>query len=570
MLTAPPRASTAPFSVGQSCVVLGLSALSLVACGDGGSSPATAPDAGRAHGMDASIERAVDGPSAAKDTSTDSSRTPDASDASVCGDLATFSIVDQPPPGACFYPTGFVSMPLPNAGSGGPTAHLMPNSDAIIANLLSEATNGGVGAQPGGGSGGFITGSFASPGADDGGQIPLYFGTASDVVYKIINVKYCGPLFDPMAVKDAAGIITNLTFHAPAGALYSGQGGGDDNSLGVWDSSGEGISAGKVLGFYACCGGGTALPACPGVGPDGVMHAGTASDPCTFDPGGNEYCSWDDPKDGSGFGGGSAVDGSNGTGPYAAWIRNVELLAGHVLHAANWNTNCEATAGGTEPKVVFPASLEPGNGGALACTDQDALAPPNGSLYFLDYTDAQLDCLNPSKAMCNGADGKPVTKLDPLHYVFVEQLAHYGGYQSDTGGPASTPGSLNFYHVESSESYAYYAMHGFPTALTGSCADCYASFQDFFNAHCGGDYTDPTNWCYTNTRTAPSSAYAWETRIFYNLPFTLPGPTCGTADAAAGNCGVGKHLHIADPCVPVTMAGMASASNDGQTWNACP
>ena len=496
----------------------------------------------------------------------------DASDASLAGDIGAFSIVDQPAAGSpYFYPNGLVSKLLPNAGSGGPATHLMPNSDEVIAALLSETANGSVGRQPGGGSGGFITGSFASPGSDDGGQIPLYFGKASDVVYQPVNVKSCGPAFDLLATRDASGRIANLTFHAPAGALYSGQGGGDDNTLTVWDASGDGISAGKVVGFYTCCGGATALPACPGPGVDGIMHDGTAADPCTFNAGGaTPYCSWADPTKDSGFGGGSAADGSNGTGPYAAWIRNVELLAGHILHASNWNTDCEATAGGAEPKVVFPASLEPGNAGALACTDQSALAPPNGSLYFLDYTDAQLACLNPLMATCNGTDGKPVTKLDPLHYVFVEQLAHYGGYQSDTGGPASTPGSLSFYHVESSEPYAYYAVHGFPTALTGSCADCYSTFQDFFNAHCGGDYTDPTSWCYTNKRQPPDSAYAWETRVFYNLPLTLPGPTCSAADAGAGRCGVGKHLHIADPCVAVTMAGLATASNGGKTWNACP
>jgi hypothetical protein len=538
-----------------------------VGCGGGGASRG-APDASQeaADRLDSAVsDHSADGRVDAggrADASTDSSSS---------GDV-DYDILHQPPGGTSFfYPAGFVSIALPNAGKGGPTSHLMPNSDAVIAVLLSETSSGALGVQPGGGSGGFITGSFASPGADDGGQIPFYFGQGSDVVYKPIDVKYCGPLFDPMAEKDASGTITNLTFHAPAGALYSGQGGGDDNTLAIWDRSGDGISNGRVLGFYTCCGGATALPACPGLGADGVSHAGTSADPCTFNAGGETpYCSWADPAQGSGFGGGSAADGSNGSAPYSAWTRNLELLYGHVQHASNWNTNCEATAGGTEPKVVFPASLEPGNGGALACSDQGTLAPPNGSLYFLDYTTEQLDCLNPATSACDGADGKPVSKLDALHYVFVEQLTLYGGYQSDTGGPASTPGNLSFYHVESSEPYAYYSIHGFPNALTGTCADCYGTFQTFFNGHCSGAYTDPTNWCYTNARSSPDSAYAWETRIFYNLPSTFPGPTCTSTEAAAGNCGVGKHLHIADPCVAVSMSGMSSASNSGTTWTACP
>lgn len=445
----------------------------------------------------------------------------------------------------------------------------MPNSDKVISTLLSEAPNGSVGVLPGTGTGGFLTGSFASPGANDGGQVPLYFGTSTDPVYKVINLKHgqCGPIFQPLEVLNSSGYINNLTFHAPTGAQFSGQGGGDDNSIAVWDVSGSGISNGKLLGFYTCCGGATALPACPGIGADGLNHAGTQSDPCAMNAeGGGPYCNYADPN-GTGFASGSAVDGSNGTGPYSAWTRNVEIEAGHIYHAANSSTSCEATAGGAEPNVVFPAVNYGQTGyGALKCTNQSALGPPNGSLYFLDYTDTQLGCLNPSQPTCTGADGKVVNKLDPIHYVFIEQLAHYGSYESDTGGPASTPGGWAYYHVESSQSYSYYSTHGYPTALTGICPFCYGVFQNLMNSHCSGSYTDPTNWCYTNNRSSPNSTNAWEMRIFYNLPVNLPGPTCTTAQAAAGNCGVGKHLHMADPCVAVGMAGLTSA---GQ-WNACP
>lgn len=534
----------------------------------------TSPPGGTAGAADAAADATAPLPDAAPspDAPHDASTGADAAPAldGATGDAAPYDILNQPPGDVSFfYPHGLVSTPLPNAGAGGPTAHLMPNSDAVIATLLGETAAGGLGVQPSSSSGGFLTGTFASPGSDDGGQVPLYFGRKSDVVYRPIDVKACGPLFEPLAQR-TGGLITNLAFHAPAGALFSGQGGGDDNSLAIWDESDEGISGGKVLGFYTCCGGATSLPACPGVGADGVAHAGTEADPCTFKAGGAAYCSFADPVAGSGFGGGSAIDGSNGTGPYSAWIRNLELLYGHVQHASNWNTNCEATAGGGEPRIVFPATLEPGNGGALPCANPMALAPPNGALYFLDYTSAQLDCMNPQKAACNGADGKPVTKLDALHWVFIEQLARFGGYQSDTGGPPSTPGNLAFYHVESSESYAYYGAHGFPSALTGTCPDCYGTFQTFFNQHCDGAVGDANSWCYVNKRTPPSSAFAWETRMFYGLPFTLEGPTCSAALAASGQCGVGKHLHIADPCVAVAMAGLPQAMGSGRTWAACP
>ena len=484
--------------------------------------------------------------------------------ASFIGIRTTWNILHQPPGDTpFFYAKALVSKPLPNAGSGGPTAHLMPNSDAVIAVLLDETANGGV---PYHGGGGLITGSFASPGANDGSVIPLYFGQATDPVYRPVDVKNAGPNFASLAKKNAAGYVTNLTFHAPNGATYSGWGGGDDNFMVVWDISGQGISNGKTVGFYSSGGYGKTLPACPGVGADGARHAGTPSDPCTFKAGGHAYTVWADPINGTGFGGDLIT---NGFQPYAAWIRNVELLSGHVWHATNIGTDCEATAGGKEPNVVFPASLTSG-AGAMACTDQMALAPPNGSLFFLDYTAAQLDCLNPAKPVCNGADGKPIKKLDALQYVFIEQLTMFGGYEADTAGPATQPGGLHFDHAESSEPYAYYASHGFPTALTGTCPDCYGTFQNFFNAHCSGAASDPNNWCYVNKRKPPDSAYAWETRFFYGMPFNLPGPTCSEAKAAAGQCGVGKHLHIADPCVAVAMAGLSAASHEDHTWTACP
>jgi hypothetical protein len=541
-------------------------AIALLALGFGCDKGAAPPQADAGSSLEddagASTDDAGGGNEDAGGTGTDAGSPGDAGEISCAG---PWTITSQPPVSCLFYPNGLVSMRLPNAGNGGPTAHLMPNSDRVVSTLLGYSSNGAV---PYAGGGGFLTGTFASPGYDDGGEIPLYIAKPTDPVYKPINVTSCGPVFAPLAQKSSSGLITNLTFHAPSGALYSGYGGGDDNTLTVWDLSGKGISNGKVLGFYTCCGGMTTLPACPGVMPaDGKYHAGTDADPCVMDAqGGGNYCSWDDPQTGSGFGGGSAADGSNGTGPFAAMARFKEILSGSIPHAMNANTSCEATAGSAEPKVVFPATLEPGNSGAFACQDQTALAPPNGALFFLDYTDAQLDCMNPARPTCTGPDQAAVPKLNAVQYVFVEQLCHYGWYQSDTGG--GSPGGLSTYHNEASEPYLYYSENGFtdPNALTGDCPDCFQTFQTFMNANCSGLDTDPTNWCYTNTNTPPGSAFRWETRIFYGIPLNLSGPACTEAEATADACGVGKHLHIADPCVPVTMAGLQSS---GQ-WSACP
>jgi hypothetical protein len=47
-----------------------------------------------------------------------------------------WSIENQPPTHCTPYPKGLFQMKLPNAGKGGPTDHLAPDSDAIAANSL--------------------------------------------------------------------------------------------------------------------------------------------------------------------------------------------------------------------------------------------------------------------------------------------------------------------------------------------------------------------------------------------------------------------------------------------------
>ena len=218
-----------------------------------------------------------------------------------------YSIVNQPPVSTpAFYPNGLVSKTLPNAGTGGPTNHLMPNSDAVIAILVGATANGGLRNQPSSTGGGFGTGHFGAPGQNDYNNVPLYFGAASDPVYKPINVKRCGTAFEPLAVRNGSGIITNLTFHIPSGAQFSGQN-GSDQTVQTWDQSGSGISNGKTVSFYAYGQGAFALPACPessASSPDGHAHAGTQADPCVFNAsGGQPYCSWDDPLNGTGYNG---------------------------------------------------------------------------------------------------------------------------------------------------------------------------------------------------------------------------------------------------------------------------
>jgi hypothetical protein len=536
-----------------SVVLLGVVAACSSSHGSGQTSDAPrtpgAPD-----GSDAAILTHDSGPEASRPPPAEAAA-PDAED------IEAYSIVHQPSGSTpAWYRQGLTTVPLP----ANVVSHLMPNSTGIVSFALDATTAGGIADQPGTGYGGFITGSYSTPGVNDGGNTPMYFGTASDPVYVTTNVKTCGAEFEPHAERNASGVITNLTFHAPSGATYSGYGGGTDNAMGVWDISGTGISNGMALGFYTCCGGATALPKVPS---ECGGHAGTEADPCPFSAGGESaYCNWSDPIHGRGYDEGGAVS-SVGFGWMSGSNRFQEILSGHILHANFAESHCEATGGSAEPNVVFPSD----SGGALKCDDQSALAPPNGALFFLDYTSEELDCMNPAMPACTGADGRPVTKLDAVQYIFIEQLARFGAYETDTGGPSDSPGdAFNSYHNESSEPYRYYSLQGLvPDPLNGSCPDCLPQFIDLMNAHCLGPVSEPT-WCYVNTRSAPSSAFSWETRIFYGMPFNLSGPTCSASSAAADQCGVANHLHVADPCVAVTMAGLSTGTGGGTSWDACP
>jgi hypothetical protein len=509
-------------------------------------------------------------------------------DAGPTVDAGPYTVVDQPPASSnFFYPGEFAAKPIQSAGSGGPLVegHLMPNSDAVIQTITQY--NKTTGQPPGPQtyacgrstcwSGGFVTGAFASPGGDDLGSMPIYYAKMSDPVYRVTNVPYpngCGPNFAPLAT-NKGGYIGNLVFHAPLQAQTSGAGSSaSDTALGIWDLSGDAsdISDGHAIGFYYY--GAFTLPL-PG------SHAGTMQDPIPFAAGGQDaYCAWDNPSSPSQqgqWGSGSGGNGSNEPGVFGNLNRLSEVLSGQIHHAGQGNVACEATAGGAEPNAVFPSK----SGGALKCTDQSAMAPPNGSHYFMDYTTDQLNCMNPSMPSCTGADGNPITKLDSFHYTLIEQLTSYGWFESDTGGPASDPtngglGSWSFYHVESSQPYVYYEANGYidPDPLTGTCPYCYQTFESYMKAHCPIPEASPmpdSQECYDAQRASPDSAHQWTTRMLNNISGNIPGPGngaygCSLAQSKAGNCGPGFHLHIADPCVDVAAAGLSSYGR----WTACP
>ena len=281
-----------------------------------------------------------------------------------------FTILNLPVHAVDILPNGVMSKKLPHDGAGGPT-QLMPNSDAIIAHIFSEGSNGLSTILPGGGFGGLISGHEDAPGPNDFGNTAIYFGNSTDPIYHITGIKNCGTYFAPLATKDSNGYITNIFIHAPNAAQFSNPGGGDQD-ITIWDQSGSGLLNGWTLDLYQW-GGGTpyTLPACG------------SGQTCTFNRG-NGYCGLVKPQSSvSGAGGCGGLSSNHQCGLEGSAYFS-ELDSGHILHAAHGGTGCEGTAGGAEPYVVFPNITA---SGALKCTSTTELAPPNAALFFLDYTD---------------------------------------------------------------------------------------------------------------------------------------------------------------------------------------
>ncbi len=492
-----------------------------------------------------------------------------------------YTITSQPPvtSPSFFYndSASLFTKRIPNAGNGGPYSHLMPGGTTVLQTQIGWDSHGNA-PPPAGASGGTLTGGWASWGARDQSGQPMYISKLTDPVYKIIAPR-CGSTFEPLAARDGNGNLTNLLLHAPNGAAASGCVAGttcsSDSAINVWDLSGDtaDISNGYAIHMYSDATG-MALPLKSGSG-----HAGTIADPIPYNaPGGGSYCGWANPASGRDYDNGAGAI-SNSAAPYSAMNRWAEMVNGHFYHAQHAVAFCEGTSGGNEPNVVFPNSGSRlttgtpaywGDSGALKCSNQ-ATSWPNGALFFLDYTQAQLDCMDPGKpgTTCNGADGNPIVKLDPAHFAYIEQLTLYGWYEADTGGA----GPLGQYHQEGGEAYLYYHNAGVtsPDPLTGTCQFCFQTYENYMATHCPGPYTDGTKWCYPLSPDS-NDGQAYELRIWYAMPTTLPGPNngandCSLAAATAGNCGVGKHLFIADPCVAVGLAGLAEDPT-GQ-WSAC-
>lgn len=186
--------------------------------------------------------------------------------------------------------------------------------------------------------------------------------------------------------------------------------------------------------------------------------------------------------------------------PAALVLKFDEWMSGTIGHAIYLNTMCEAKG------VVFPA---PGPYQALNCDQRPWDAgprPKHGSLYFFDYTDEQIDAMN----------------LPAWQKPMITAMSHYGGYIGDTGGhkyDGTVPS-----RIEGAEAYA--------TRGIDAPVFTWLEGQRGVKSH-----VDTGSTVYTG---------GWWANLGNHTGVNCPDTPCGVL----------QHIHIADECVPLGMAGL--------------
>jgi hypothetical protein len=369
-------------------------------------------------------------------------------------------------------------------------SHLAPNSDTIAKCVLNDCGNDVPHT-----AWGFSTFDDKT-GVNDGDE-PLYYSTASDPYY----------VYTSACDHPAAGAYNpvGIPFHAPNDALYST--GASDQFFTVWDQTTDKVIAGynSSYGFT-----GRSIGACPGNG-----HLGTKTDPCPIV--GQHYCSISDWSDPAGYGitGGDSL----GSGGYATHARIQEFIAGVIPHAIYLQSTC--TVG-----HVFPA-----NGDTFQCSGNLVDHGPEGALYFLDYTDAQIAAMN----------------APDWQKAVITAMSRYGGYVGDTTGGYGD--GLGGWRLEGPAAYTY---SGVPNPGT-------PFWQARQNATTGNVYCGPhTEQGKTTTQCNIRFLNLVDQATNALIRMTGPGGTdsSGHSCAIAPGCDLSGHIHLADACVAKGLAGV--------------
>jgi hypothetical protein len=363
--------------------------------------------------------------------------------------------------------------------------HLAPNSDPISVNVLQD--NGGWGPFTWN-DGWWGLRSWSTPGLNDCCSMPLYYATANDPWYVITGCDYApahstGP-WNPIGIP----------FHAPNQAEFNLS--YSDNYLGVWDQSQN-----YLVEFYEYGHPGATLPAC---------GATSASDACPIHMHSCAIAKFDTSQD---WGGVSSTRPGD-FAPFMGVIRLQELMQGQINHALFLDLDCVVSPP-VFPDVVKSMAWPCGVPPAPSVSNR----PREGSLFFLDYSDAQIQSMN----------------IPQWQKTVLTAFAHYGGYAGTTGLGGSTISP----YMESGQAYSQqHVANPFPQ---------WAASQPGVTKGCN----------------ASDCRYVF--RFFDRVPW-VNGPTC-PASSHPNGCDLSHHLHIADPCVAAGLANQpANASTPPCVW----
>ena len=392
-----------------------------------------------------------------------------------------YSITNQEPVTDVPYPNSFVSQQLPSDVMN----HLYGgcSSGSGCSDTIAQTAITGGGST---GAGNWGNSCVSTPGINDY-DFPVYYATSSDPTYCITSCTYhvSGP-DNPVG----------KCFHAPSGAQFAGNPNGGtangpvDQNIIVWDQSQD-----VLFSAYTNGSNNPSLPACSSGSTCNVSFS---------------YCSLADRQTDQAWNNSPVV--TNGLAAEAGLVRGQELIQQQINHAIYLNAYC------TADNVVFP-NVSPAST-ARTCSSiglSGTNRPPNGALFFLDYTPSQLAYLQ--------------TVLPAWQYPLISAMSQYGAYLGDTGGSYDT---LHIAHFETGQAYKFAGV-----------AD---PLWDFLDTNCGGACTKMTK-----TNSPPNSSAVYALNFLSNMP-NLPGPNC-----ASSSCGVLQHMHIADPCIAKGLAGMTAA-----------
>lgn len=314
-----------------------------------------------------------------------------------------YSLTNQPPVSWGPYranPQSITTKQLPNAGKGGPTNHLYPNSDAIARCALTDC---GHTSAP------YGLVQFAKPGVNDRGT-PVYYSDSSMPWYKLSGCSLSS--------------LNGKVFHAPSGAMFSEA--SDDQAITIMDSSTHLLVASYHFG-----------PTLRALPPSSC--SGTGSSSCAVGTNFPGYCAVEDynndPDWGLEFtitksGTGGSIETGTGFSAFAAVVRQNEVQQGIINHAIRLIDDCHNPAN----KVVFPGSIyDPG----LLCSSANSSRPPGGALLFLDYTDAQIAAMH----------------LPVWQRAYISAMSHYGGYIATTAGSGGIAFGMN--NAEGGQAWAF-------------------------------------------------------------------------------------------------------------------